>query len=292
LKKDKLLKNKTIQLDVPFEKRNPTLKPIIFIISIFKSIKNSRELAWRLFIRDLSAQYRQSFLGFFWAFFPPLVTAGIFILLQSKNIITTSSISVPYPAYVLIGTTLWQIFTDSVNAPLKTLTNAKPYIVKIYFPREALILSSFLGVIFNVLVRTIIILGVFIFFKIGIHAGILLAPIGILFLIIIGMLIGIFLTPIGMLYSDISTSLPIVLQLLFFATPVVYNLPNNFPLNLINFINPVTPILIATRNFLINGYTDNLFHFTIIAILSFFGLILSIIVFRKSLPVVIEKLGS
>jgi lipopolysaccharide transport system permease protein len=256
------------------------------------TIKNSRELAWRLFIRDLSAQYRQSFLGFFWAFFPPLITAGIFIFLQSKNIISTNDISVPYPAYVLIGTTLWQIFTDSVNAPLKTLTNAKPYLVKIYFPREALIISSFLGVVFNVLVRMVIILGVFIVYKIGIHPGIILVPIGILILIILGMLIGVFLTPIGMLYSDISTSLPIVLQLLFFATPVVYNLPNNFPLNVINFINPVTPILIATRNFLINGYTENLSHFMITAIFSFFGLILSLIVFRKSLPIVIEKLGT
>ena len=36
----------------------------------------SRELAWRLLVRDISAQYRQSFLGVFWAFVPPLVAGS------------------------------------------------------------------------------------------------------------------------------------------------------------------------------------------------------------------------
>lgn len=273
------------------EKSSPQ-KPFRLLISTLHDLFSSRELAWRLFLRDISAQYRQSLLGVFWAFFPPIITSAIFILLQSRNIISTSTIDVPYPAYVLIGTTLWQIFADSINAPLRATINAKPYIVKIFFPRESLILASFLSVLFNVLIRTIIIIGVIIVFKIELHWGILLMPIGLFILILLGLVIGILITPIGMLYTDVSTSLPIVLQLLFFATPVVYNLPEKFPFSFINLVNPVSPVLIATRNFLINGHTDNLFHLFVVSVLTIVGFFFVLLTFRISLPIIIEKLGT
>lgn len=50
--------------------------PAKLVGTIAKDIWAGRELAWRLFIRDLSSQYRQSFLGYIWAFLPPL-TASI-----------------------------------------------------------------------------------------------------------------------------------------------------------------------------------------------------------------------
>ncbi len=46
----------------------------------------SRELAWRLFVRNISAQYRQSRLGYAWAFVPPLFTSLIWIFLQSQRV--------------------------------------------------------------------------------------------------------------------------------------------------------------------------------------------------------------
>jgi len=42
--------------------------------AMFHDLKASRELAWRLFGRNISSQYRQSMLGYFWAFLPPLFT--------------------------------------------------------------------------------------------------------------------------------------------------------------------------------------------------------------------------
>jgi lipopolysaccharide transport system permease protein len=37
---------------------------------MWRDLLASRELAWRLIVRDISAQYRQSFLGVAWAFLP------------------------------------------------------------------------------------------------------------------------------------------------------------------------------------------------------------------------------
>ena len=53
--------------------------PRRLIRSMWNDLKDSKELSWRLFIRDLSAQYRQSLFGALWAFLPPIITSLIFI---------------------------------------------------------------------------------------------------------------------------------------------------------------------------------------------------------------------
>ncbi len=286
------MNEKILEFTPPHISENQSNTRQKIIKTVLHDLIASRGLAWRLFLRDLSAQYRQSLLGVFWAIFPPIFTSAIFIILHSRNIISTTSIPVPYPVYVLIGTTLWQVFTDSVNAPLKATMNAKSYLVKIFFPREALILASFFSVLFNVLIRSILIIGVFVYYKIPIHWQILFSPIGILFLILLGMAIGILVTPIGMLYSDISTALPIILQLIFFATPIVYNPPDNFPFSLVRTINPISPILVTTREFLTIGSTENLALFIIFSAFSLLLGIFSLVLFRISLPIIIERLGT
>lgn len=286
------MKNQSLELITTYNAETSLKKPQKLISTTLKEFIGAKDLAWRLFLRDISAQYRQSFLGIFWAFFPPIITSLIFIFLQTRNVITIADTKVPYPVYVLIGTTLWQIFSDSLNAPLKTTINAKPYLVKIYFPRESLILASFFGVLFNALIKMLIIIGVLIFFKVQINFGVLLAPFAILVLILLGIFIGTLITPLGMLYSDVSTSLPIIIQLLFFATPVVYSFPDKFPFSLLNLINPISPVLIATRNLLTIGNIENITHFLAIAILTPIGFFFSLIFFRISLPIIIEKLGT
>ncbi len=285
--------NRELENDLIIYKAESSIrKPARLISELLKNLFQSKDLAWRIFVRDISAQYRQSLLGIFWAFFPPIVTSLIFILLQSRNIISISETSIPYPVYVLIGTTLWQIFTDSLNAPLRATIAAKPFLVKIYFPHEALILSAFYLVVFNTLIRATIIIAVFVYFGIQPTWAILMTPLAILVLILIGMCLGLFLTPIGMLYSDISTSLPIFTQLLFFATPVVYNIPDRFPFSILNVINPVSPILTGIRDLMTVGYINNLNNFLIVAFVFLIASFIALIIYRVSLPIIIEKIGS
>jgi lipopolysaccharide transport system permease protein len=98
----------------------------------------SLELAWRLMVRDIKARYRQSLLGASWAFLPPIATALLFILLNREGLIKASSTDLPYPVFVIIGTVLWQLFTDSLNSPPNLVTANKPMLAKVNFPREGL----------------------------------------------------------------------------------------------------------------------------------------------------------
>src|SRR5688572_9621685 len=84
-------------------------RPIHLLRDMFRDLSASRELAWRLFVRDTSARYRQSLLGYVWALLPPIFATITFVLLNQNGILQTSETPVPYPAYVLIGTLLWQV---------------------------------------------------------------------------------------------------------------------------------------------------------------------------------------
>ena len=59
--------------------------PFKILMDIFRSIYSGRELAWALFMRDLKAQYRQTYLGYIWAIAPPLAASLTFIFLQSQE---------------------------------------------------------------------------------------------------------------------------------------------------------------------------------------------------------------
>ena len=69
----------------------------------------SRQLAWRLAVRDLSAQYRQTLLGFLWAIILPLANTLVWIFLSRSGVVNISETPLPYPVYVFTGTMLWAI---------------------------------------------------------------------------------------------------------------------------------------------------------------------------------------
>jgi len=259
---------------------------------MIEDLMNSRELAWRLFVRDVSARYRQSVLGIFWAFLPPIVTGIVFIMLQSKNVIRFGETDIPYPVYVLVGTTLWQLFTESLNAPLQTVKSSIQMLAKINFPREALILSAFYQVLLNFLFKSIVIAAIFLYFHVPLKAGIIPA-LGMVFLLIaLGMVVGLLLTPFGVLFTDISSGLQIATQAWFFLTPVVYPTPKSFPFSLIATLNPVSPVLSAARDLATKGNLQDGSLLCLVGLLTVAGLFVAWIFYRLAIPIIIERMSA
>jgi len=266
--------------------------PGLLLRSMWRDLKASRELAWRLFVRDISARYRQSLFGVFWTFLPPIITGLVFIILQSKKIVNFGETDIPYPVFVLVGTTLWQLFSESLNAPLKSVQRAIPMLAKINFPREALIVSAFYGILFNLLIKLVILVGIFLFFGVQATWGLLLAPLAILMIIVLGMTIGLLLTPLGMLYTDIASGLSVITQLWFFVTPVVYPPPESFPYSLVATLNPVSPLLIGARDLATKGFLTNTELLLTVSGLTVVALFFGWIICRAAAPIVIERMSA
>lgn len=281
-----------IMTEVIYTPQSELLHPARFIGSMFRDLAACRELAWRLFIRDLSARYRQSLLGYVWAFLPPIAATVPFVFLKSQGLFTTAATSIPYPAYVMIGMLLWQVFVDSVQMPLKAVTAAKPMISKIQFPPEAILMAGLGDILFSFLIRLILLVAVFVWYGLTVPPTAALIPIVVAALIILGVMFGLLVTPLGILYTDVTQSLVIVTTFWLFLTPVVYPPRESGLAGLLSRVNPVSPLVIVGRDWLTLGRTNYLSEFIVISVLSAAMLFAGWIGYRIAMPHLIARIGN
>ncbi len=267
-------------------------RPRILLTNMLSDLVNSRELAWRLFVRNISARYRQTMVGYLWAVFPPLMISAIWIFLNSQKILNIKDTSVPYPLYVLIGTILWQVFVDSINAPMRVIKESATMIAKINFPREALIFAAFLEVIFNLLIQLCLLSGVFVYFSIPISFGMLSGFVGIAGIIMMGMMAGIILTPLSLLYGDVQQGLPIILQPLFYLTPIVYSAPETGLGSIIATYNPISPLIQFTRELITTGKVICLEPSIIVCSITMVMLLFGWLLYRIAMPHLVERIAA
>lgn len=259
---------------------------------MFRDLSASRELAWRLAVRDISAQYRQAFLGILWAFILPLANTVTWVFLSETGIVSVGETALPYPVYVFSGSMLWAILMDAVNAPLHQTTAAKSMLAKLNFPRESLVISGIYQTLFNAGIKIALLLGVLPFLGVNLGWHSLLFPIGLISLVLVGTAIGLLLTPVGVLYTDIGKGLPLLMQFLMYLTPVVFPMPNAGVAATIYYTNPLTPIILTAREWLTGMPAVHLSGFVVVNALALVLLAAVWIVFRLAMPILIERMSS
>lgn len=279
-------------IEVVYTPQSELLHPVQFARSMFRDLAACRGLAWRLFVRDLSARYRQSLLGYVWAFLPPIAATAPFVFLRSQGLFTTAPTSVPYPAYVMIGMLFWQVFVDSVQMPLKAVTAAKPMISKIQFPPEAILMAGLGDVLFSFLIRLVLLVAVFVWFGLAVPPTAVLMPIVVAALVILGFMFGLLVTPLGILYTDVTQSLAIITTFWMFLTPVIYPPSESGLAGLLSRANPVSPLVIAGRDWLTRGTTNYLPEFLLVSLFSTLLLFAAWVCYRIALPHLIARIGN
>ena len=266
--------------------------PLQMVREMLRDLVASRELAWRLTVRDLNAQYRQTFLGFLWVILLPLANTLVWIFLNRSGVVNVGDTALPYPAYVFTGTMLWAILMDALNAPLQIVIASKSMLSKINFPREALVISGIYQTTVNALIKVALLLVALGVMGIYPHWGLLLFPVGLISLIMVGTLIGLVITPIGLLYSDVGKALPLLMQFLMFLTPVVFAMPKEGLAATLFRLNPMTPLILTARDWLTGLTPEYLGYFMVINAISIILLFVFWIVFRLAMPILIERMGS
>ncbi len=274
-----------------YQKENHAKIGKLFKESI-RDIIGSRFLARQLAVRDIKAQYRQSYLGIIWAFVTPLTTAFVWIFLNATGTIQLTDTGVPYPVFAFSGTLIWSIIVESINSPTASTNAARGIMSKINFPKEALIISGIYKLLFNSSVK-IVLLVVFVFFYgVGFHTSLLLFPFAILGAILFGTTIGLFLTPIGMLYKDIQKIVTIGLSMLMYVTPVVYAIPKEGIMKTIMEYNPFTPLILTTRDFVIGAEPQYLSYFLILIAICIPLFFIGLLIYRISIPIIVERMSA
>ncbi|NJR59645.1 MAG: ABC transporter permease [Cyanobacteria bacterium CRU_2_1] len=267
--------------------------PMQLFRTMWRDLLASRELAWQLMIRDISAQYRQSFLGVAWAIIPPIVAAAGFTFAKDSGVVNIGDTDLPYPAYVMFSTALWQTFVEAITLPMQIVGQAKMMLAKISFPREALILSGIGQVFFNFAFKLILIIGMFLWFRIPVTLSVILAPVALIHLVMLGSFFGVLLAPLSLLYRDFTKGVAILTGLWLFLTPVIYPIPQKGGMfGLIVKFNPVTPLLVTTRELATKGVISDPQGFWIASLISIGGLLFAWLTYRLAMPFVIERISS
>ena len=266
--------------------------PLKMFGEMWQDLVASRQLAWRLMVRDLSAQYRQAFFGFLWAIILPLANTLVWIFLSRSGVVNISETPLPYPIYVFTGTMLWAILMDALNAPLQVVTASKSMLAKINFPREALVLSGMYQTVVNALIKVALLLVALLVIGVNPGWGILLFPIALFSLILVGTLIGLALTPIGLLYTDVGKAIPLLMQFLMYLSPVVFAMPKEGLSATFFQINPLTPLILTARDWLTGLAPEYLGYFVLVNVVTIVLLLVFWIVFRLAMPMLIERMGN
>jgi len=242
--------------------------------------------------RDLKAEYRQSILGFFWAIAPIVMNSVVWIFLNSSGVVKVAgSQSIPYIPFVIIGTTFWSIFTECLMLPLSAVNSNKGILSKINFPKEALILSGIYKMTFNLLIKLLLIAAIIIFYQIIPSATIVLFPVYLLSIVLVALSIGLLITPLGLIYTDISRIIGTGVSLLMYVTPVVYATPKAGVFKTLFQLNPLTYLFTDAKASLFGLPVENIIVLIITLVISFVMLFIGLVIFRKSMPIIIEKIA-
>ena len=261
--------------------------------AIGKEFPVAHALGFRFAERNIRARYRQSLLGIVWALIPPLATAGIWIFLNQKNIVSLHHTGSSYALFVITGTMLWSVFSSAVTMPIQSIQANAPILVKVNFPREALIITAFYEIVFTSIISLVIIVAEILIFQIPVTLYTLLFIPAVFVLIMLGMCFGLLLLPFAILYKDIQFALPALLQIAMYATPVVYattELSGSFK---ILALNPVSPVLVSARDWIL-GLQSSTGPLTLgcIGLATMVILLAGFILQRIAMEILIERMGT
>lgn len=193
-----------------------------------KDVWRYRDLLMLFVRRDFVATYKQTILGPIWFFLQPILTTLTFTLIFGK-IAGISTDGLPMVLFYLTGVTLWNYFSECLNRTATILKDNAQIFGKVYFPRLVMPLSVIVSNLVKLSIQFLLFLcfwGYFLFTSDKIHPNSLMLLLPVLIIIIggLGLGFGLIITALTTKYRDLVFLLTFGVQLLMYATPVIYPL--------------------------------------------------------------------
>jgi lipopolysaccharide transport system permease protein len=180
-----------------------------------------RELLYFLIWRDLKVRYKQTALGAAWAIIQPLMTMLIFSLFFGR-LAKVPSDGIPYPLFSFTALVPWTFFANGLTQSSNSLVGSANLITKVYFPRLLIPIGSVLAGIADFSLSFTMLIGMLFFYHVPLTARIFYVPCFVLLAMVAAMGVGLWLSALNVKYRDVRHTVPFLVQLWMFATPVAY----------------------------------------------------------------------
>src|SRR6266568_6575693 len=212
-----------------------------------------RSLLWHMTLRHLRGQYKQSVLGYAWAFVNPL-SQMIILSFVFSTILRVPTSDVPFPLFLFVGLLPWIFFSAAVSSATDSVVGASSLVTKVYFPREVLPTAAVLTKVVD-LVLGLLILGMLMLYY-GRPPEVTTVWVPLLFLIHLLFTLGLSypLAALNLFFHDVRFLVGVVLTMWFYLTPVLYTVDIVPPrYRFLYEINPNSLFINAYRRVLLHG---------------------------------------
>lgn len=183
-----------------------------------------RELLYFLVWRDVKVRYKQTILGAAWAILQPFFTMVVFSLFFGRLAGLSARIEggIPYPVWAFAALVPWSLFAQGLSQSANSLVGSADLVKKVYFPRLVIPIASVLAGVVDFLLAFLVLLGMIAYYGITPGPAIAALPALLLLSLVTALGVGLWLSALNVLYRDVRHTLPFVVQLWLFATPVAY----------------------------------------------------------------------
>jgi lipopolysaccharide transport system permease protein len=223
----------------------------------FWELFSYRELFFFMVWRDIKIRYKQTLLGALWAIIQPFFTMIVFTLFFGK-VAQIPNDGIPYPLFYYSALVPWTFFSNAVSLSGNCLINNRILVEKVYFPRIILPIAAVLAGYLDFLIALIILVGMMFYYGYSLTwLSLMWLPLSLMTIVLAGA-VGMFLSALNVRYRDVQYTIPFLLQLWLFVSPIIYPvsaIPERYRILLA--LNPIGGLIEAYRTSLIgNGFIN------------------------------------
>jgi lipopolysaccharide transport system permease protein len=190
------------------------------MLQIAKTVVKYRELLGIMAWKQIIVRYKQSYLGLVWAILKPMTLMLVFTLLNSFIAINNSAI--PYPVLSFTALLPWIFFQESLSEGVSSVVSNAQLIRKIYFPREVFPLAGVVTKVVEFGINVLVLAMLMAYFRVMPASTVYWVPLLLLYTIMASLAVAFIGAAMNVFYRDVGTMLPIILQLMMYASPVIY----------------------------------------------------------------------
>lgn len=236
--------------------------PLIQLLNPLQPVRSlwaSRDLLMQIVQRNIKGRYRASMFGLFWMMATPLFMLSVYtfvfsVIFKARWGDFFGDSKTAFALVIFCGFSLFNIFSEAVNTACTVITGNKNFVKKVVFPLEILpVASSLTAFIFGIVWIGILFVGILLIFH-EIHITSVCLPLLLLPLLLLTTGLAWFLASAGTFFRDLQHAIGIILQALFFMSPILYPIemvPEK--LRPVLRLNPLTTIVEQTRSILLFG---------------------------------------
>lgn len=226
---------------------------------------------WDIFIElvrtDFIMRYHNSVLGFIWVILKPLLTFLIIFLVFSRIFKSNDPY---YHLNLLLGILIYSFFAESTLQGIKALFEKSTIILKVNFPKVITIFASTTNSLISLIFGFLVFIS-FWFIEFSPNSLIYIPYFFFLICTLTVLIIGIsfFLSIVYIKLRDLYSIWEVLLQLLFYSTPIIYPLtiiPDS--IQKIAMLNPLAIVVVQSQKTLINGQAPDFSYLIYLIILS------------------------